>query len=72
MLAFLKDVPLFNVSEATKPLGNILCSQYKVDTSTAKDLLCTSDVGNERISLEYILPQPTGGPKKKEGNVLES
>ena len=74
MIAFMKDVPLFNVSETTIPLSNILCSQNKVDTSTAKDLVSISDVGNERMSLfvqEYILPQPTSGPKK-EGNVLES
>lgn len=68
MINFMKDVPLFSVSDTTKVLCNILCSQHKVDSSTVQDLLNISNIGIERMNLfveEYILPQPTNGPKKR-------
>ena len=68
MLEAMKDVPLFNTTTTTTALSNILCSEHKVDTNTAQDLLSISEVGNERMRSfvqEYILPLPTGGPRKR-------
>ena len=64
MIDLMKDVPLFGMSTTTAALTNILCSEHKVDTITAQDLLSIARVGSERMSMfvqEYTLPLPTGG-----------
>lgn len=67
----MKDTSMFTISTTINTLSNILCSDYKVDSSSAEDLLSILKLGSERMGLfvqEYIPPLPITGPKKAGNN----
>ena len=64
MMNLVKDVPFF----ITNALTNVLCTEQKIDSSVAQDLLSISDVGSERVDKfvqEYIIPLSTGPRKRR-------
>ena len=68
MMNLVKDVPFFITSETTNALTNVLCTEQKIDSSVAQDLLSISDVGSERVDKfvqEYIIPLSTGPRKRR-------
>ena len=69
MMATLKDVMLFQISDTPKQLCNILWKDKRqLDSKTTDDLLNIAAIGTERMQLfikQHTLPPQTTGPRKR-------